>query len=114
MMVEFLQQNGVGILFVVAMVAMHFGGRRHGGHGGMPGCSGHSGHSGHSGKSGGRSASPKEHADHRVREAAYGPPTGVPDPTRDAYSPDDVEPGVDKSPPLNGARGAPLQRKHGC
>lgn len=48
---QFLSQNWVGIVFVVAMLGMHLGGHRHGtgghgasGHGGpMPGCGGHAG-----------------------------------------------------------------------
>lgn len=50
-MADFFQPDWIGILFVVAMLAMHLGGRRRSGHsGGMHGGCG-AGHAGHSGSS---------------------------------------------------------------
>lgn len=106
-MIDFLQQNWVWILFVVAMLAMQLGGHghgAHGGHSGMGGCGGHSvsgsgAHQGH-----------HEHAGSHVGDQ---PLPKVPDPTRDAHSPDDLDAGA-RSQRIDGASEAPQRHRHGC
>ena len=82
-MFEFIQRNWVGIVLVVGMLVMHLGGHGHGGHGGhggrMGGCGGHAGHD-H-----GESDAPARHQD------PASPRPSNPDPTRDAYNPDDQD-----------------------
>lgn len=120
-MAEFLQQNWIGILFVVAMMVMHLGGHRHagqsGGHGGHGGgCgAGHPGHprattDGHEGhqhqQPAGRTHDNSRRGQDTVpmaqgevprgRDAASGP--AMPDPTRDAINPDDNPLGPDVPP----------------
>jgi hypothetical protein len=101
-MFDFLQRNWIGIAFVLGMLAMHFGGHRrrgeggHGGHGGMMGgCGGHS------------VTRPHEHPS-RAGSSTMESPSTVPDPTRDAYSPDASEAGSQVLPaakqPVSGPR----------
>jgi hypothetical protein len=108
-MFDFLQQNWIGILFIVAMLAMHFGGHRHcgqGGHGGMMGgCGGHS------------ATRPHEHASQTGSSTPESRST-VPDPTRDAYSPDASEADSQVPPvakhPVSGTSIERSRHRHGC
>ena len=115
-MIDFLQQNWIGMLFVVAMLAMHFGGHRHGGHGGhagrggtMRGCGGHPVTRPHEHASQGGSSSPGPTPPAR---------SSVPDPTRDAYSPDaseaDRQVPPDATQPVPGGSIERSRHRHGC
>ena len=111
-MIDFLQQNWIGMLFVVAMLAMHFGGHRHGGQ------AGHGGHGGTMRGCGGHPAArPHEHASQTGSPTPESRST-VPDPTRDAYSPDASE-ADSQAPPAakQPVPGGPIERsrhRHGC
>lgn len=115
-MFDFLQRNWIGILFVVAMLAMHFGGHRHGGRGG------HAGHGGMMGGCGGHTSTrPHEHASEggRTSPASTPPPSSsVPDPTRDAYSPDADDADSPVPPvatqPVPGGSIERSRHRHGC
>ncbi len=86
-MAQFLQQNWIGIIFIVAMMAMHLGGHRHGGHGGHGGAM-HGG-CGASREDNG-SQSPNNAQDHDARPyPSSATPWDAPSrPSRDASQPD--------------------------
>lgn len=114
-MSDFLQQNWVGILFVVAMLAMHFGGHRHGGQ------RGHAGHRGMMGGCGGHAVGTSHPSESQTGTAAPertpAPSSSVPDPTRDAYSPDADEADGPVPPETERVSGGSIQRSrhhHGC
>lgn len=115
-MVDFLQRNWIGILFVVAMLAMHFGGHRHGDRGG------HAGHGGmmRGGCGGQTSTRSHEHASEAGRTSPDSTPprSSAPDPTRDAYSPDaneaDSQVPPDATQPVPGGSSTRSRHRHGC
>lgn len=113
-MFDFLQQNWIVMLFVVAMLAMHFGGHRHGGQGG------HLGHGGTMRGCGGHTVTrPHEHSS----QADSTPPEPTPEPrssvpTRDAYPPDASEADSQVPPHANqlvpGGSIEQSRHRHGC
>ena len=108
-MIDFLQQNWIGVLFVVAMLAMHFGGHRHGGQGG------HAGHGGSMSGCGGHPvARPHDHAS----QAGSLTPPPVQDSTRDAFSPDpsqaDSQGPPDTTHPVSGGSIEGSRHGHRC
>ena len=111
-MIDFLQQNWIGVLFVVAMLAMHLGGHRHGGQGG------HAGHGGSMSGCGGHPVTrPHDHAS-QAGSTTPPAPSPVQDPTRDANSPDpnqaDSQGPSDTTQPVSGASIEGSRHRHGC